>query len=290
MYTAEMEIIQSLAGVAENLISLRDDGFMSRGYVIDDGRLVFKFKKRPDTTYVYEAQNLDELNRQDLGVHLQRVAYKAEDDSYLGVYGVPGISLEQYPLDGAARAAIGRQLGEFLQKLHALKPKTKLVYPLDDLIGIWQKRYRKAKKTLAKHFDAEDLARIDTLMMREMPDTLQTLGEKRVFSHADLGDGNILIDRDGKVGVIDFSESGFIDEASDFMDITDPALCAVMLDTYGADANLRKKVEMQRWIRPIFVLDVYADRDKAAVQRLIRQIRLDLDRKKGEQHVVCTGL
>lgn len=278
MYTAEIEIIQNLAGVAEDRILLRDDGFMSRGYVIDDGRLVFKFKKRPDTTYVYEAQNLDELNRQDLGIRLQRVAYKAEDDSYLGIYGVRGVSLEQYALDDVSRAAIGRQLGEFLRKLHALKLKTKLVYPLDDLIRIWQERYRKAKKTLAKHFDAKDLVRIEALMMREMPDTLQALGEKRVFSHADLGDGNILIDRDGRAGVIDFSESGYMDEASDFMDITDPALCAVMLDAYGADANLRKKVEMQRRIRPIFVLDVYADREEAVIQRLIRQIRSDLGR------------
>lgn len=276
MLTAEVEIIKKLTGVEENRISFSDDGFMSRGYVIDGGRLVFKFKKRPDTTYVHEAKNLDYLNKQSLGVNLQSVAFKAEDNSYLGIYGVPGVSLEQYALNDASRIAIGRQLGEFLRKLHSLKPETEIVYPLDELIEVWQDRYAKARKTLAKYLDAEELADIDALMIREMPNTLRELGEKRVFSHADLGDGNIFIDSDGKVGVIDFNESGFIDEASDFMDITDNELCAVMLDTYGADENLRKKVEMQRRIRPMFVLDVYADRDEDTVQKLIQQVRYNL--------------
>lgn len=273
MLAAEVEIIKKLAGVEEDRISFSDDGFMSRGYVIDGGRLVFKFKKRPDTTYVHEAQNLDYLNKQSLGVNLQSVAFKTEDNSYLGIYGVPGISLEQYALNDASRIAIGRQLGEFLWKLHSLKPETEIVYPLEELIEVWQDRYAKARKTLEKYLNAAELADIDALMTREMPNTLRGLGEKRVFSHADLGDGNIFIDSGGKVGVIDFNESGYIDEASDFMDITDNELCAVMLDTYGADENLRKKVEMQRRIRPIFVLDVYADRDEATVQKLISQIK-----------------
>ena len=279
MIPAEIEIVKNLTGVEESRIRFHDDGFMSRGYVVDGGRLVFKFKKHPDTTYVYEVQNLNYLNQQNLGVHLQRAAFTTEDDSYLGIYGVPGISLEQYPLDDASRIAIGRQLGEFLRKLHSLEPEAETVYPLDSLIEAWRARYRKAEKTLVKYFDAEELARIDKLMMQEMPDTLQVLGEKRVFSHADLGDGNIFIDSDGKVGVIDFNESGYIDEASDFMDITDDNLCAVMLDAYGADENLRRKVDMQRRIRPVFVLDVYAERDEGTVWKIIRQIRKRLDCK-----------
>ena len=114
-------------------------------------------------------------------------------------------------------------------------------------------------------------------MTRKMPDTLRELGEKPVFSHGDLGDGNIFIDSGGNAGVIDFAESGYMDEASDFMDITDDGLCSVMLDAYGADESLRKKVEMQRRIRPIFVLDVYADRDEETIQKLIRQIRYRLN-------------
>lgn len=95
MVTAEIELIKDLTGVDDSRIRFSDDGFMSRGYVIDGGRLVFKFKKRSDTTYVHEIQNLDYLNRQDLGVNLQSVAFRSADDRYLGIHGVPGVSLEQ---------------------------------------------------------------------------------------------------------------------------------------------------------------------------------------------------
>lgn len=277
MVTTEIEIIKKLIGVDDDQIRFSDDGFLSRGYVIDGGRLVFKFKKHPDVTYTHEIRNLDYLNQQNLGINLQSVAYKTDDDNYLGIYGVSGVSLEQCEINDTLRSSVGRQLGEFLRKLHKLEPKTEIVYPLEDLIKAWQARYAKAKKTLVKYFNTSELTRIDTLMMQKMPNTLWNLGENRVFSHADLGDGNVFVDNDGKVGVIDFNESGYIDEASDFMDITDDRLCSVMLNTYGADENLRKKVEMQRRIRPIFVLDVYADRDENTVQQFIRQIRARLD-------------
>lgn len=277
MVTTEIEIIKKLTGVDDDQIRFSDDGFLSRGYVIDGGRLVFKFKKHPDVTYTHEIRNLDYLNQQNLGINLQSVAYKTDDDNYLGIYGVSGVSLEQCEINDTLRSSVGRQLGEFLRKLHKLEPKTEIVYPLEDLIKAWQARYAKAKKTLVKYFNTSELTRIDTLMMQKMPNTLWNLGENRVFSHADLGDGNVFVDNDGKVGVIDFNESGYIDEASDFMDITDDRLCSVMLNTYGADENLRKKVEMQRRIRPIFVLDVYADRDENTVQQFIRQIRARLD-------------
>ncbi len=277
MVTTEIETIKKLTGVDDDQIRFSDDGFLSRGYVIDGGRLVFKFKKHPDVTYTHEIRNLDYLNQQNMGINLQSVAYKTDDDNYLGIYGVPGISLEQCEINDTLRVSVGRQLGEFLRKLHKLEPKTEIVYPLDDLIKAWQARYAKAKKSLVKYFNSSELTRIDTLMMQEMPNTLWNLGESRVFSHADLGDGNVFVDSDGKVGVIDFNESGYIDEASDFMDITDDRLCSVMLNTYGADENLRKKVEMQRRIRPIFVLDVYADRDENTVQQFVRQIRARLN-------------
>lgn len=275
----ELEIITNMTGVKESQIHFSDDGFLSRGYVIDGGRLVFKFKKLPHVTYVDEIRNLNYLNQQSLGVNLQSVAFQADDDSYLGIYGVSGVSLEQCQMNDALRVSAGRQLGEFLRKLHALKPKTETVYPLEGLIKAWQNRYAKAKSTLVRYFDATELTRIDTLMMCEMPDALRRYGEKIVFSHADLGDGNIFIDKNGKIGIIDFNDSGYIDEASDFMDITDDGLCLVMLDAYGADENLRRKVKMQRKIRPVFVLDVYADRGEDAIQRLVRQIRKRLDEK-----------
>ena len=95
LITKEVEIIKKLTGVDNDKIHLSDDGFLSRGYVIEKGRLVFKFRKYPDVTYTHEIRNLDYLNQHDMGVNLQSVAFQTDDDSYLGIYGVSGLSLEQ---------------------------------------------------------------------------------------------------------------------------------------------------------------------------------------------------
>lgn len=41
----ELQIIEQLTGASSDQNKLADDGFWSRGYVIDNGRIVFKFKK-----------------------------------------------------------------------------------------------------------------------------------------------------------------------------------------------------------------------------------------------------
>ncbi len=94
-----------------------------------------------------------------------------------------------------------------------------------------------------------------------------------MFSHGDLGDGNIYIDENGQVGVIDFNESGYLDEAADFMDIMDADICGAMLDRYGADETLRRKVEIRRAVRPMFVIGTYAELGEAAMEPFLRQLR-----------------
>lgn len=47
MKNEELQIIEQLTGTPAERIRLADDGFWSRGYIIDDGHIVFKFKNRP---------------------------------------------------------------------------------------------------------------------------------------------------------------------------------------------------------------------------------------------------
>ena len=95
-----IEIIRRHTGASENRIAVSEDGFLSYGYIVDDGKYIFKFKKSPDVTYKNEIQLLNHLNCLELGVRLQRVGWQSEDDQYLGLYGVCGRSLEkQEPRD-----------------------------------------------------------------------------------------------------------------------------------------------------------------------------------------------
>lgn len=280
MQSDELELVEKLTGARKDEIKFSDDGFLSRGYVVDDGKIVFKFRKSPEVSYQNEIEVLDFVNSLDLDINLQKVGWKPEDDAYLGLYGVQGKALEEMDLDDAVQKLIGKQLGRFLKKLHAAEKKDAEACTLEAEIEAWQKRYqRDAKEALAKYFSTEELARIDNLMMVELPAELRRLGEKLMFSHGDLGDGNIFIDDSGEVGVIDFNGSCYLDEAADFMDVQEERICEAMLEEYGADETLRRKVAIRRAIRPIFVIGTYAKANrKTELEGFARQIRTTLER------------
>lgn len=273
MIQDEIDIIRKLTDTEQKHIQFSDDGFLSRGYVVDGGRVVFKFKKDSNVSYKNEIRILEYIHTLDLGVNLQRVGWKSEDDSYLGLYGVLGQSLEELNLTTARKQLAGRQLGLFLKKLHAARPQGGIVYRLADEIRAWEERFISGKAILETYFDTGEMERINKFIMREAPTELVALGEKLVFSHGDLGEGNIYIDDSGNVGVIDFNESGFLDEAADFMDIEDDCLCEDMLINYGADETLRKKVSLRRSLRSMFVIGTYAGRGEMAIQKHIQKIQ-----------------
>ena len=106
-----------------------------------------------------------------------------------------------------------------------------------------------------------------------VPEKLSSLGEKMVFSHGDLGMGNILVDDSDKIGIIDFSESVYLDEAADFMDIEDNKLREEILSSYGADDILREKVTIRRAVRPMFAIGTYRDRTENEIQRFVNKVR-----------------
>lgn len=269
----ETDMVMRLTGAEEWRITRSDDGFLSRGYVIDGGRTVFKFRKRPDAVYDSEIRILNELQKLELDINLQSVGWTAADGSYLGLHGVLGQSLERMLPTMEQKQGIGRQLGDFLRQLHAAAPEDMPVCSLADEIAAWQRRFLAGREIFETHFTPGETARMTAFVMDGVPEVLTGLGEKLMFSHGDLGDGNIYIDENGRVGVIDFNESGYLDEAADFMDIMDTDICAVMLDRYGADETLRRKVRIRRAVRPMFVIGIYAELGEAAIEPFLRQLR-----------------
>lgn len=274
MKDSELQIIEKLTGVTPDKIRLADDGFFSRGYVIDSGRIVFKFKKSPEVSYKTEIKALNFINSLNLGINVQKVGWVAPDDTYLGIYGVKGKSLEDINYD---YKTVGRQLATALCKLHQSHPEGAEVMTQNEEISAWQERYRKSHDKLLRYFSEAEIARFDSFMFEAVPKELTKLGEKLVFSHGDLGDGNILVDKNGKVGIIDFSEMLYLDEAADFMDVSSNELREQMLDTYGADNILKEKVALRVLTRPLFVLGDYIKRGNILhAESLVARIRKTL--------------
>lgn len=272
----QLNVIKSFIG-DNHKIDIKEDGFISRGYVIDNGDLVFKFPRKPNVKYEAEISNLNYINSLDLGVNLQKVAFKSDENEYLGIYGIKGKSLEEINLTIEEQKEVGRQLGLFLKKLHQIRDFQGLPCKLDEEIKAWQDRVKCVDNFILETFSEKEQNILHKLMFEYMPTRLNQLGENLVFSHGDLGDGNIFVDEKLKVGVIDFNESGLFDDAADFMDISSDIIRDSMLNAYGADDVLREKVEIRRDIRSIIVLKPYLTRnDSKIIQSLVDSINKTL--------------
>ena len=272
----QLTIIQSLIG-NNHKIKVKEDGFISRGFVVDNGKLIFKFPRKPEVQYQTEIDNLNHINSLNLGVNLQKVAHTSPTNEYLAIYGVLGTSLEEVNLNEEQEKEIGRQLGLFLKNLHKINEHKGLSCTLKAEIEAWQNRVKFVNDFIVKTFTSKEQEIIKVLMFEYMPRKLNGLGENLVFSHGDLGDGNVFVDENFKVGVIDFNESGLLDEAGDFMDISSDIIREEMLKAYGATQDLREKVEIRRDIRSLIVLKPYLTRNNPQViSELVGNIRQTL--------------
>ena len=273
------EIIENLTDRKPEEIVFSDQGFLSYGYIINNGEIIFKFKKNPDVSYKNEIELLNFLNAQNLCVNLQKVAYISPDDSYVGLYGVKGFCIENKDLPDEIKRSVGTQIGLFLKELHNLKPDCNNRCSLQFELTAWQERFQKSLPVICRYFSEAETAKLKKFMLEEAPEKLSLLGEKYVFSHADLGEGNIFLDSENKVGIIDFNESCYADEAADFMDVEDDIICEAALISYGADDVLREKVQIRRMIRPLFVIETYSSRGNEATEKYINQIKKNIKKE-----------
>ena len=273
MISEELQIISDFTGVDPKEIKFSDAGFLSRGYIIDNGRIVFKFKKYPEISYKNEIKNLNYINSLGLGINIQRVGWVSEEDNYLGVYGVIGESLKAIEMTDEKREDYGRQIASFLKELHSIDFPEAETLTVKKEINAWQERFERSKDLLTRYFKNEEIEKMASFIYVSAPKQLASLGEKMVFSHGDLGMGNIFVDDNNKIGVIDFSESMYLDEAADFMDIEDDKLCAKILDAYNADDLMREKVAIRRAVHPMFVINTYRDRPEEEILCFVNKIR-----------------
>lgn len=273
MIEEELQIVSNLTGIDPKDIKLSDDGFLSRGYIIDDGRIVFKFKKYPEISYQNEIKMLNFVNSLNLGINLQKVGWVSENDSYLGLYGIIGKSLDSASPAETDYENYGKQIGLFLKKLHSANFSEAKKLTLSEEISEWQRRFEEAKDILARYFNKTEIEKMSIFMNHTAPEQLTLLGEKMVLSHGDLWTGNIFIGSDGKIGIIDFGDSVYLDEAADFMDIEDDKLYTEILKSYGTNDVLEAKIKIRKAARPLFVIGTYRDKPEKEIQHFVGKIR-----------------
>lgn len=267
---AEFKTVMELTGADRAQIKFCDQGYKSRAYIIGEGEIVFKFRRYQNVNYDQEVKNLAYLRTLHLELGLPQVGWRSESGEYLGLYGVQGNKLCGAKFEPGL---VGASLGKAVAVLHSAKPANFKKTALPAEVAAWQKRYHNARTLMQNYFEQSEIERLDEIMDQDLPHDLATLGEKLVLSHGDLSEGNIILSEQGEVGVIDWGDMAYLDEAADFMDIEDNRICDYMLDYYQADEVLRQKVQLRRQVRPIFVFGDCVRKDERNAKRLMRQVR-----------------
>jgi aminoglycoside phosphotransferase (APT) family kinase protein len=172
-----------------------------------DGRWVFRFPRRTMVVsgLELEMRYLPEIAER-LPLPIPRPTYLGEPSEAYGwpFYGapfVPGRELAETQLDDAARAALGRPLGEFLRALHSLKPYDGL--PVDPV----HRADMKARVPLAR----ERLQQLEQSGLwapppgaHEIVDAAAELGppEHTAIVHGDFHLRHLLVDDDGRASAV----------------------------------------------------------------------------------------
>ena len=181
----ELDIVQKITGITDDSrIRVNHLGWTSRAYIIDDGKIVFKFPRDEESRkgFAYELDSLELIKQHQFAINTPVINWITRDHDYIGLLGVPGNSTTQdkiSKLGEDVKKEIGNKIGLFLKQLHGIKPvKKPYVMTVKNEIAEYQKKYQAAKPTLTASFADAELQQIDDLFMNVMPSEMINLGEE----------------------------------------------------------------------------------------------------------------
>lgn len=275
----EKAIVSQHTGVPVDEIILNNNGWTSRVYLIDGGRLVFKFPRTAIARehYVHEIAALQLCAGLKSPVKTPTVQWVADDYVYLGMQGIIGLNVDTHPhLSEADRIRIGTELGMFLQLLHKQDPEGYPSSTLEDEITIATDKYLSGREILFTHLSTDEQQQVERFMMELFPAVLRNYNQDSVLSHGDLGMWNALYDRERGVGVIDFGDVGVYDRCRDFVGMVDDTILDAALGVYGrfADQAFRAQIALRQLRMPIVDLPYFIETgDQAGIERMLTLLR-----------------
>jgi len=282
--TDELKIVSEATNTPIDKIIVNDIGWTSRVYIIDNGRIVFKFPRTNEDKNAmnHEVQSLWLIKDVDFGIKVPIINWAGQNNEYIGFYGVIGISFfhELKSLGDDQKRNAGRDIGLFLRKLHSLTPPDDAyMMTIADEITEYQEKYQKSLNVIQAHVSEDNQRKIKDLFMQEMPTKISALGDDVVFCHGDLGVDNVLID-DETIGAIDFGDAGKYDRSKDFIVLADDdVLLDSVLEVYGDYKGLREKIAIRQKVLPVLDLLYYISKgDQGGIMKQIREIERRLEK------------
>ncbi|WP_139652769.1 aminoglycoside phosphotransferase family protein [Raoultibacter phocaeensis] len=268
----EIEIVKRLSGVSdESRIEVSEIGWTSRVYLVDKGKIVFKFPRTPEfrSECAQEVAVLEVLKKHRFNVGTPVLAWTAHDNEYFGFYGVEGKPLKDAirTLPDQEKRAIGTQIGQFLKQLHSITDYGEArSQTLEEQIVEYSEMYRADRGLLETFFSESELSRIDDFFADDVVRCMGG-GSDLVFSHGDLDCNNVLVDDENQVGVIDFGDAGLYDRSQDFRGMDDRVVRTAMMEAYGGGEILSLEAA-EATAKMIDVLNVpYLIKNRSAAER-----------------------
>jgi aminoglycoside phosphotransferase (APT) family kinase protein len=275
----ELKIVKKITNADDSRIGVSEMGWTSRVYIVDGGKVVFKFPR--NAKYREECKQevavLKLLKGRQFNLRIPVLNWITEDNSYFGYYGVEGKPLGEI-IDGLNKQQkedVGTQLGDFIKQLHRIRDYGEIkAQTLDEQAKEYQDWFRKDRGLLKDYFSESELKTIDDFFENEVPKNMTGSGEL-VFCHGDLDYRNTLINSDNQVGVIDFGDARLYDRSQDFRGMDDEVLRDAMIKAYGGGEVISKTAAeaTSKMIDVLNMLYSIEQQDFVGINNALKRIR-----------------
>lgn len=214
-------IIEEKCNIVIDNIKLIGEGHDSKAYMVNN-EYVFKIKYSVDKkSYEKEKNIYDFLNKKmNTNIKIPNIEYSYISDelSILGYKEIKGTFLTPniyYSLTKDKQELLKKDIAIFLRQMHDLDYSEISSYKIDNRQSILD-GYSVLKEKLYDTLTNNEKLYIENFIQRLYSTTI--FDDKKCLCHNDFSCNHLLLDEDDRLcGVIDFGDSGIIDEYSDFI-------------------------------------------------------------------------
>lgn len=215
-------VIEEKCNIVINSIKLMGEGYDSKAYIVND-EYVFKIKFSANKKKGYEKEKAiyDFLNEKlisNIKIPNIKYSYISDELSILGYKKINGEFLTPeiyFTLSKEKQDLLKQDIAMFLRQMHDLDYSEISSYTIDNKQNVLEE-YQLLKETIYDNLVDIEKQYIEDFMQRLHSTTI--FDGKKCLCHNDFSCNHLLLDYNNRLaGVIDFGDSGIIDEYCDFI-------------------------------------------------------------------------
>lgn len=216
------KILEEKFKIKINNINLIGEGYDSKAYLINN-EYIFKIKLSANKKKGYEKEKAiyDFLNKKlhtNIKIPNIEYSYISDDLSILGYKEIKGTFLTPeiyYNMSKEEQELLKQDIAKFLKQIHDLDYSKISAYTIDNKQNV-QEEYQLLRNTIYNSLTDEEKQYIENFMKKLNNTTI--FNDKKCLCHNDFSCNHLLLDKEKRLtGIIDFGDSGIIDEYCDFI-------------------------------------------------------------------------